>query len=201
MAAPAHAALGHKKLRRTVRVWARGGVAPDPYRVLDIPRNSSKAEVRAAYLERMKLYHPDVSMEEDAAEVAVQLNVAYQQLMEGGKGKQGAEGELLDIFDFPEAEPSCMFINPFSCNVNPLDWRTLQEIAEGRDEPTVALSQNGVFAPESAVHYLTPAQLEAVQADMAEMEGSLSYEVTAWVLTDKLGRARRANNRMPVSRS
>jgi preprotein translocase subunit Sec63 len=69
-------------VQRDVRLRARGGGGLDPYKVLEIPRNSSRAEIRAAYLERMKLYHPDVSMEEDAAEVAVQLNVAYQQLME-----------------------------------------------------------------------------------------------------------------------
>jgi len=61
---------------------AGGGGSLDPYKVLDIPRNSSKAEVRAAYLEQMKLYHPDISLDEDSAEIAVQLNAAYQQLME-----------------------------------------------------------------------------------------------------------------------
>jgi len=77
----------------------------------------------------------------------------------------------------------------------------MQEFAEGSADPVAALGQNGVFAPESAVHYLTPGQLAEVAGDMEDMEESLSYEVTAWVLMDKLGRARRANDRMPVPRS
>ena len=54
----------------------------------------------------------------------------------------------------------------------------MQEGVEGSDDPMATLSQNGVSAPDSAVHYLTPAQLEAVCTDMADMEDSLSYEVS-----------------------
>ena len=31
-----------------------------------------------------------------------------------------------DVFDAPEAEATCVFVNPFACNVSPLDWRRLQ---------------------------------------------------------------------------
>ena len=31
-----------------------------------------------------------------------------------------------DVFEEPESEPSELFINPFACGVNPLDWRELQ---------------------------------------------------------------------------
>jgi len=65
-----------QRSRRGVSRRAGGGGSLDPYKVLDIPRNSSKAEVRAAYLEQMKLYHPDISLDEDSAEIAVQLNAA-----------------------------------------------------------------------------------------------------------------------------
>lgn len=54
----------------------------DAYRVLNIPRNSSKARIRQAYLEQMKQYHPDVSMDEDANSTAVSLNAAYEELMQ-----------------------------------------------------------------------------------------------------------------------
>jgi hypothetical protein len=76
----------------------------------------------------------------------------------------------------------------------------MQEVVRGSDDAVAALSQSGVFALDSAVCYLTAAQLEAIEEDLAEMEESLNYEVTAWMLTDKLGRARRSNDRMPVSR-
>ena len=54
----------------------------DPYRLLGISRSSSRADIRQAYLERMKQNHPDVSTDGDATEVAVQLNAAYQELMQ-----------------------------------------------------------------------------------------------------------------------
>lgn len=30
------------------------------------------------------------------------------------------------VFDSPEGEPTCIFVNPFACNISPLDWRLLQ---------------------------------------------------------------------------
>ena len=30
------------------------------------------------------------------------------------------------MFDMPEGEPTCLFVNPFACNCSPLDWRELQ---------------------------------------------------------------------------
>lgn len=38
----------------------------------------------------------------------------------------GSGGELRNVFDYPEAEPSELFINPFACNTSPLLWRELQ---------------------------------------------------------------------------
>ena len=31
-----------------------------------------------------------------------------------------------DVFDVPEAEPTEVFVNPFACSINPLDWREVQ---------------------------------------------------------------------------
>ena len=31
-----------------------------------------------------------------------------------------------DVFDYPDAEPSELFINPFSCAIDPFMWRELQ---------------------------------------------------------------------------
>ena len=36
------------------------------------------------------------------------------------------EDDLPDAFDFPEAEPTEVFVNPFACSINPLDWREVQ---------------------------------------------------------------------------
>ncbi len=76
----------------------------------------------------------------------------------------------------------------------------MQEVVEGSSDPVATLSQNGVFAPESSVIYLTPAQLELVQGDLTDMEDTMQFEITAWVVTDKLRRAKRANERTPARR-
>lgn len=36
------------------------------------------------------------------------------------------ENERPSVFDAPEAEPTCIFVNPFACGISPLDWRDLQ---------------------------------------------------------------------------
>ncbi len=30
------------------------------------------------------------------------------------------------VFDAPDGEPDCIFVNPFACGVSPLQWRELQ---------------------------------------------------------------------------
>ena len=118
---------------------------------------------------------------------------------------QGFVGGVLDdsaqedVFDHPEAEPDCLFVNPFATSVNPLDWRKLQAFAESAEDLEADLMRQGVYFSGSAVSYLTPGQLENVTADLIAMEDSLSFEMTAWLLTDCLARAKRANDRLPVS--
>ena len=50
--------------------------------VLGCARFASRATIRAAYLERMKLLHPDLNPGEDTTEQAVAINAAYLQLMQ-----------------------------------------------------------------------------------------------------------------------
>ena len=54
----------------------------DAHKILKVSRGSSKAEIRQAYLKQIKLYHPDISTEDDATRKAVALNAAYEQLMQ-----------------------------------------------------------------------------------------------------------------------
>ena len=62
-----------------------------------------------------------------------------------------------------------------------------------RRQPTLAailfrLCCSRLSIRDSAVYYLTPAQLAAVQADLEEMEQDMSFEFTAYVLFDCLQR-------------
>lgn len=67
-------------------------------------------------------------------------------------------------------------------------------------DPVQALTAQGVFIRDSAVYYLTPAQLASVEEELQAMEESMGFEVTAWIVTDCLLRAARANDRMPSPR-
>ena len=57
----------------------------------------------------------------------------------------------------------------------------------------------GLSASSSAICWLTPAQLLAVENEFERMEVSLSFELTAWWLVDVLTRAQVTNNRMSHS--
>lgn len=54
----------------------------------------------------------------------------------------------------------------------------------------------GLAMSGSAICWLTPAQLSAVEQELERMEMNLSFELTAWWLSDVLARARVTNNRM-----
>ena len=51
------------------------------YRILDISPNSSRLQIRNAYIAKIKVMHPDVSADDDATEDAIALNAAYTALM------------------------------------------------------------------------------------------------------------------------
>lgn len=72
----------------------------------------------------------------------------------------------------------------------------LQDLACRGDDPIAALSSSGIYASDSAVHYLTPAQRESAINDLREMEETFSPEVTAWTLSYKLTRAKVANRKL-----
>jgi curved DNA-binding protein CbpA len=50
------------------------------YEVLGIPYTNDRKTIRAAYLEMMKRYHPDVSREKGAKEISEMINEAYSTL-------------------------------------------------------------------------------------------------------------------------
>ncbi len=54
----------------------------------------------------------------------------------------------------------------------------------------------GLSVSSSAICWLTPAQMLTVERELERMEASLSFETTAWWLSDVLMRARVTNNRM-----
>ena len=58
----------------------------DPYEVLGVPRGASDDEVKEAYREKAKQFHPDASDREDAAEVFKRVKEAYEEIYTEQKG-------------------------------------------------------------------------------------------------------------------
>ncbi|KAK9861891.1 hypothetical protein WJX84_004684 [Apatococcus fuscideae] len=161
-------------------------------RLLGIDQSESKSAVRAAYVKKMKILHPDVNPDLDTTEEAIAIVAAYKHIL-----AVHSEDDLveIDVFEVPEAEPTELFINPFGCNADPLEWRQLQVAGRSQSDPEAALLAAGVSCSSSAILWLSPAQLAIVEQDLAEMDITLNSELTAWVLADRLGRARFVNGR------
>lgn len=62
------------------------------------------------------------------------------------------------------------------------------------EDPEQALSAAGVYASSGAVTWLTPAQKACLVAELELMERQLSFEMTAYYVTDCLLRAARVAN-------
>lgn len=69
-------------------------------------------------------------------------------------------------------------------------------------DPEEALRCAGVyFATDGAIAWVTPVQLEALEAELTAMEATMSYDLTGYYVTDCLLRARFANNRVRYVRT
>ena len=182
----------------------------------------------------------------------------------------GEDGDQPSVFDTPDGEPDCIFVNPFACGVSPLQWRELQvglllpalcrgrrvylqpvlslnavaaaaaslcqvypsvvggtrtsgsiscnavcrysvlashgadpffetsqELVTDAADPQSALEAAGLhFAYDSAVNWVTPAQLAVLTEELEAMSmDATSMDITSYYVTDCLLRAQQANNR------
>ena len=75
--------------RKFARRGGRGGGNDDSdkdyYGLLGLDRNASQSEVKKAYFQLAKKYHPDVNPGEEAKEKFAKINNAYETLSDEGK--------------------------------------------------------------------------------------------------------------------
>ena len=69
-------------------------------------------------------------------------------------------------------------MDPFAANVNPCDWRMLQDVAARKSDPAEAVREAGVSCADGAVHYLTRNQLVEVSELLDSMFDTLDFDQT-----------------------
>jgi molecular chaperone DnaJ len=78
--------------------------ARDLYQVLGVPPEASAEEIKRAYRNLARQYHPDVSQDPEADRRFKEINLAYQTLSDPAKRRQydmfGGEGLTPDMFGF-----------------------------------------------------------------------------------------------------
>lgn len=71
----------------------------DPFSVLGIKSDASEEEVKSAYKNMAKKYHPDVNKEPGAEEKFKDISVAYQSILDGSYKQQDVRQTHQDIMD------------------------------------------------------------------------------------------------------
>jgi curved DNA-binding protein CbpA len=134
------------------------------YNILSVSRNASDSEIRRAYRDLMKKFHPDVNHSTYASERAIQINEAYNTLSDP------TSKSLYDM-DLREEESKS---NPRPVKTPPRA-RSQAAARENRREPDAEAQPEGAFSRQSDL------RCENCDALDATLRIAVTWRVYSWI--------------------
>lgn len=177
----------------------------DYYSILGIAPSATRLEIKKAYRNAMKDWHPDQSNDEDTHDFAIFLNHIYETLMDDDSR---AEYDVISGFSFTGTNPFAdrsyplefAFVDEFSCigcrlcnNIAPKTYTMEEEHGRARVKKqgvdTVDTLQESIDScPVSCIHWVSAPQLTMLEETMARME-----RVNVWILMNGGGKGANLN--------
>ena len=150
----------------------------DPFEVLNISRTASESEIREAYRELARKYHPDNYQNNPLADLAqekmAEINEAYDTIMQQrGRGVSGASGgrtggmygEIRELIAQDRTDEAQRILEQISPGLRSAEWHFLMG---------TLLHRRGWLA-DARMHYQ-----EALRRDPSNPEYQSAAETSAW---------------------
>lgn len=180
------------------------------YDVLGVAPNCSADEVKSAFRDKVKKFHPDVRREGDSSDKMIRRVIQAYEILSNFTKSEIIERECLDPFDQPECEAFDLFVNetvcigkgcPFSCvKTAPHAFTfsltgTARATSQGHgDDYQVQLAAGQ--CPRSCIHYVTPSQRIVLEELLGSiMNAPYDTSAEADLLYSLIVKARFENNR------
>eukprot|EP00268_Persea_americana_P020393 TRINITY_DN20588_c0_g2_i3.p1 TRINITY_DN20588_c0_g2~~TRINITY_DN20588_c0_g2_i3.p1 ORF type:complete len:278 (-),score=39.08 TRINITY_DN20588_c0_g2_i3:396-1229(-) len=181
-----------------------------PYEILGVEPTSSLVDLKSAFRDKVKEFHPDVCKDAGDSDLMIRRVIqAYKILLEQHESEATGR-ESLDPFEEPECEALDLFVNEFQCigkgcpyscvarapHAFSLDtlYGTARAISQGHGEDyrvQLAVGQ----CPRSCIHYVTPSQRVIVEELLESVLNSPYSSAEAGILDSLLAKAKFENNR------
>ncbi|GMH41298.1 hypothetical protein BSKO_09208 [Bryopsis sp. KO-2023] len=166
----------------------------DYYAILGLSPGANHKEIKKAYYNTMRDFHPDVSTDEDATEFCIFLNEIYETLTDPEKRAAydeiaGFDVEAINPFKDTSYPRDQVFVDEFSCigcknccnvcassfAIEDLFGRA--RVTEQGLDPESELQEAIDTCPVNCIHWVTAPQLTLLETQMAKIERVSAYIV------------------------